>query len=778
MMADQGEEATESSAPVCVRSKTALWLLGCEDSELRGSKLPSNRQVLRVFFHHHRSLKKTVRQSATTVIRETVMFWEKAKIPVRPEQHAIAKLEKLHEKWIKLKKNANRKTDKQQANETEFIQSLDNVFDMAHMDAMTLIKIPEDKQFLLAQREPGRRGCMGQVDKIYALKELKAAKRKKSSVLFKQRTEQERQMLNESVTLELSSTDNDTECEGDIGEGHGVDNVWPTTSTSSCSVVESAKPVSKRKRATINIVTPDVAAALDRAKVSDRKAALLITATAQSLGHNADDLTINRSSIHRSRERCRVNLNAHLKEQFMPTVPLVVHWDGKLLSDLTGKEMVDRLPVILSGAGVNQVIGVPKLPVGTGEAQAYAVAHLLDEWGVTDRVAAMCFDTTSSNTGHIKGACVLLEQKLKKELLHLACRHHVFELVLASVFKECMGVSSGPDVSIFKRFQESWKFIDQMSYESGASNYVVAEALREGKDILIAFTLDQLLVNQPRDDYRELLELALIFIGEVPPRGVRFIAPGAIHHARWMAKALYSLKIWLFRGQFHLTDREDKGLRDICIFVVRMYITVWFTAPLAISAPFNDLKFIQSLVNYKQVNQAVCKATSDKFSGHLWYLCEELVGLAFYDPLVSTESKREMVKALVEKDGMEEPPKRIHLDIWKARDEDICEMRMEHFVTKNTLLFFQRLSIPTGFLFECDPAIWEDNVDYQRSNEMLKELKVVNDSAERGVALIEEYNSILTRKENQKQYLLKVVQDHRRRFPNFNKGTLTAASTE
>ena len=34
---------------VVVRSKTALWLLGSEETELKGSKLPSNRQMLCVF---------------------------------------------------------------------------------------------------------------------------------------------------------------------------------------------------------------------------------------------------------------------------------------------------------------------------------------------------------------------------------------------------------------------------------------------------------------------------------------------------------------------------------------------------------------------------------------------------------------------------------------------------------------------------------------------------------------------------------------------------------
>lgn len=66
---------------------------------------------------------------------------------------------------------------------------------------------------------------------------------------------------------------------------------------------------------------------------------------------------------------------------------------------------------------------------------------------------------------------------------------------------------------------------------------------------------------------KELIELILIFHGECPSDEITIKKPGAIHHARWMAKALYSLKIYLFRDQFHLNIKEKIGLRDIlCIF--------------------------------------------------------------------------------------------------------------------------------------------------------------------------------------------------------------------
>ncbi|KAG0692666.1 hypothetical protein GWK47_027798 [Chionoecetes opilio] len=78
--------------------------------------------------------------------------------------------------------------------------------------------------------------------------------------------------------------------------------------------------------------------------------------------------------------------------------PLTVHWDGKILPDCDGTR-VDRLAILVSGDGVQKLIGVPKLASGTGEAMASAVAEALDNWGLAERVVAMSFDTTAANTG-------------------------------------------------------------------------------------------------------------------------------------------------------------------------------------------------------------------------------------------------------------------------------------------------------------------------------------------------------------------------------------------
>jgi len=98
---------------------------------------------------------------------------------------------------------------------------------------------------------------------------------------------------------------------------------------------------------------------------------------------------------------------------------------------------------------VSQLLTVTKLPSGTGQAQASDVFEALIDRNVGTRVNTMCFDTTSFNTGRSMGACVLLGQMLGKELLYLACRHHVLELAVGAVFYYFTGSTSGPEVPLF-----------------------------------------------------------------------------------------------------------------------------------------------------------------------------------------------------------------------------------------------------------------------------------------------------------------------------------------
>lgn len=61
--------------------------------------------------------------------------------------------------------------------------------------------------------------------------------------------------------------------------------------------------------------------------------------------------------------------------------------------------------------------------------------------------------------------------------------------------------------------------------------------------------------------------------------------------------------------------------------------------------------------------------------------------------------------------------------------------------------------------------------DYQKGLKIVSNLLVVNDVAERNIKLIEDYNSILTKDEDQKQYLLQVVNEYRNNYSDSKKTT-------
>ncbi|XP_062538671.1 uncharacterized protein LOC134206943 [Armigeres subalbatus] len=221
------------------------------------------------------------------------------------------------------------------------------------------------------------------------------------------------------------------------------------------------EPPEKKKMKTC--VSQDLSMALDRGGISNAKATMIIAATASSLGHPIEELNLSVSTIRRARMKIRKCVANEMKASFSSDDYWVVHWDGKLLPDLTdggSGQLVDRLPVIISGKVTEQLLGAPKIETGTGASQAEAVYKCLVDWGVQDNVVGMCFDTTSSNTGHKSGACTLVERKLGRPLMNLACRHHVLELVLKAAFEDQFGTSTSPQIPMFEKFRREWHALD------------------------------------------------------------------------------------------------------------------------------------------------------------------------------------------------------------------------------------------------------------------------------------------------------------------------------
>ncbi|CAI6372613.1 unnamed protein product [Macrosiphum euphorbiae] len=154
--------------------------------------------------------------------------------------------------------------------------------------------------------------------------------------------------------------------------------------------------------------------------------------------------------------------------------------------------------------------------------------------------------------------------------------------------------------------------------------------------------------------------------------------------------------------------------------------------------------------------------------GHLWYLSPEAAAFSFFDEDVSVETKKKMITAL-NTDSKDEFRKQY---ILKPNQVDsILNKGLEDFICSESMTLFNRFKINTEFL-KIDPSSWQNNENYKKAAAIIKNIPVVNDVAERGVKLIEEYNDKITKDESQKQYLLQVVYHYRKTYPDSRKGTL------
>ncbi|KAG0725701.1 hypothetical protein GWK47_004588 [Chionoecetes opilio] len=282
---------------------------------------------------------------------------------------------------------------------------------------------------------------------------------------------------------------------------------------------------------------------------------------------------------------------------------------------------------------------------------------------------------------------------------------------MGDVFKSSYGPSRGPNIPLLVRFRDRWSLIDQSSWSSamekdslhalltGALSEHRERALHELKSALEGGT-------HPREDYEELW-LSYLFLGGDLGKDYRFRAPGAFHQARWMAKGIYALKVFLFRGQVKLTAQELQAMEDISLFVALLYATKWNEAMVPQRAPLNDLLFMRDL-SRGIPKPGVADVALKAFRRHLW--------------------TRRTLNSLL-----------------PGREEEV------------------------GTLLEKSPETWETEATFLDMKRNVSQMKVVNDAAERGIALATSFNSIITKDEVQQQYLLKVVAKHRREQPSTSK---------
>ena len=240
------------------------------------------------------------------------------------------------------------------------------------------------------------------------------------------------------------------------------------SASSSCTEFEDKDSQSAAPAREIILTAPrnimdnhEIAATLDRLKISDNLATMLISSFIKACNGDINDFCLSRSTTRRSRIASRFKISQKVLEKMKQNAPrnIALHWDGKLTTDRMGSKY-EALSIIASGGSVSdfengKLLGITKLESSTGRAQAHASYDILLMWQITNNLKALVFDTTSSNSGWKNGAAKLLEEQLGRKVFYHACRHHIYELVIRAVWKSIFGKeTTGPENPIFNEFKK------------------------------------------------------------------------------------------------------------------------------------------------------------------------------------------------------------------------------------------------------------------------------------------------------------------------------------
>jgi len=232
-----------------------------------------------------------------------------------------------------------------------------------------------------------------------------------------------------------------------------------------------------------------------------------------------------------------------------------------------------------------------------------------------------------------------------------------------------------------------------------------------------------------------------------------------------MLKLFYVLKLFLFQGQFHLSKDESSACLEFSLFVTLIYVKAWISCPSSCDAPVNDLCLVKQLTDYKATSQVVAEAMDH----HLWYLGQELIPLAMFSNSVSYETESRMASFLITAGQGEVDVER---SVKYTGKDDLSDKTLDYFMGPASHFFFRALHIDTSF-FSVDAEQWPEQKSYHDAKEIVQSLKVVNDSAKHCIALAADFNSSLTKREEEKQYLFHIIEQHRKQFPDTKKSTLS-----
>ena len=747
-------------------------------------KLPRNRDILEVFFGLRDKFgelepKKNI---ALNIYNQITEIYAKGPFPMKKKDICLKNILKLRDEYKSVTKDIkNYSSDNPSKKISKFKENLDTLCDFSAKNTVEIImkdtnrsKIQKDEDLkFLEEQKTSWKGRFKSLDKNYT----KKCERK---FMREQRFVKQKNDTFDTSMKDISSSSSSTN-DSSTNSSKNDD----TYTTNYFKVQQSRDRSKKRHKSRLSkqaekkrIMSGLVCGALDRTQTSSRSASELFLSAFCSNGDDIQEMPLSKSSIDRERVKFRKECAAKIKADFVPPKRSIVHFDGKLMSDLSGA-YGDRLAIMISGntepCKKGFQISGERIADGTGLSQKNEMIRVLKDWKILDNIVGMVFDTCSANTGMFSGAATLLESEINKPLIWLPCRKHILELLLKAAFFDVFGEDMSPVYSDFQEFYNQWDDIKNNIFEGLT---ISPQWRRKAKKMVDFCNLHLARDKLLRDDYKEIIDLTLVVLGS-PPNKFSFKKPGAIHKARWMAPVIYTLKMFLFRHHIDKTESEKKDLERFVKFIVFVYIEHWILCGFASDVTIMDLKLFKDMISWQDYDKSLASAVLKKMERHTWYLNQEFVPLALFSNLITDRQKAKLANMLnqIPSKPREEYDLGHPTELPLPSDKHVAlNLELSKLIGNGSMFFFDILGFDREWL-NLHVTQWETNESFKEMKDFIKYLKTTNDSAERGVKMISDFANCLTKDDSQRADIIQVVQKHRNFHPDIKKSNFVNIDT-
>ena len=135
---------------------------------------------------------------------------------------------------------------------------------------------------------------------------------------------------------------------------------------------------------------------------------------------------------------------------------------------------------------------------------------------------------------------------------------------------------------------------------------------------------------------------------------------------------------------------------------------------------------------------------------HTWYLTEDCISIALFNPDLEDEEKNKLAQKIGELPTTQLEIRKPTLPTVSARS------KITDFVGKRSILLFS--------LLKMNHKNWKETDKYDAARKAISNLHPVNDSAERDLSMATTFNGRIRKDEDSYQNLLLVVEGHRKKY--------------